>query len=38
MDRIRRNGACDSCRRCIHNPAGVPMVALSYTKGLIHAL
>ncbi len=38
MDRIRRNGEYDSYRWYIHNPAGVPMVALSYTKGLMHAL
>jgi poly(3-hydroxybutyrate) depolymerase len=38
MDRIRRNGEYDSYRWYINNAAGVPMVALSYTKGLMHAL
>jgi pimeloyl-ACP methyl ester carboxylesterase len=38
MDQIKRNGEYDSYRWYIHNPAGVPMVALSYTKGLMHAL
>ena len=38
MDRIRRNGEYDSYRWYIQNAAGVPMVGLSYTKGLMHAL
>lgn len=38
MDRIRRNGEYDSYRWYINNAAGVPMVALSYTRGLMHAL
>jgi hypothetical protein len=38
MDRIRRNGEYDSYRWYINNAAGVPMVALSYTSGLMHAL
>jgi pimeloyl-ACP methyl ester carboxylesterase len=38
MDRIRRNGEYESYRWYIDNAAGVPMVGLSYTKGLMHAL
>ncbi|MEO8309324.1 MAG: hypothetical protein ABI616_14915 [Pseudomonadota bacterium] len=38
MDRIRRNGEYDSYRWYIHNAAGAPMVGLSYTTGLMHAL
>jgi len=38
MDRIRRNGEYDSYRWYINNAAGVPMVAVSYTEGLMHAL
>jgi poly(3-hydroxybutyrate) depolymerase len=38
MDRIRRNGEYDSYRWYLQNGAGVPMVGLSYTKGLMHAL
>ena len=38
MDRIRRNGEYDSYRWYINNAAGVPMVAVSYTQGLVHAL
>ncbi len=38
MDRIKRNGEYDSYRWYINDAAGVPMVALSYTKGLMHAL
>lgn len=38
MDRIRRNGEYDSYRWYVHSAAGVPMVALSYTKGVMHAL
>jgi poly(3-hydroxybutyrate) depolymerase len=38
MDRLRRNGEYDSYRWYIHNAAGMPMVAVSYTKGLMHAL
>jgi len=38
MDRIRRNGEYDSYRWYINNAAGVPMVAVSYTSGLMHAL
>jgi poly(3-hydroxybutyrate) depolymerase len=38
MDMIRRNGEYDSYRWYINNAAGDPMVALSYTKGLMHAL
>lgn len=38
MDRLRRNGEYDSYRWYINNAAGVPMVALSYTRGLMHAL
>jgi poly(3-hydroxybutyrate) depolymerase len=38
MDRIRRNGEYDSYRWYIHDAGGMPMVALSYTKGLMHAL
>jgi pimeloyl-ACP methyl ester carboxylesterase len=38
MDRIKRNGEYDSYRWYINDSAGVPMVAVSYTKGLMHAL
>jgi poly(3-hydroxybutyrate) depolymerase len=38
MDRLRRNGEYDSYRWYINNAAGVPMVAVSYTSGLMHAL
>lgn len=38
MDRLRRNGEYDSYRWYIHDARGTPMVALSYTKGLMHAL
>ena len=38
MDRMRRNGEYDSYRWYINNTAGVPMVAVSYTTGLMHAL
>ena len=38
MDRFLRNGEYDSYRWYISNAAGVPMIALSYTKGLMHAL
>jgi poly(3-hydroxybutyrate) depolymerase len=38
MDRILRNGEYDSFRWYINNASGVPMVAVSYTKGLMHAL
>lgn len=38
MDRILRNGEYESSRWYIHNAAGVPMVAVSYTSSLMHAL
>jgi pimeloyl-ACP methyl ester carboxylesterase len=38
MDRILRNGEYESYRWYIDNAAGVPMVALSYTRSLMHAL
>ncbi|MDQ2640326.1 MAG: hypothetical protein M3Y79_07090 [Pseudomonadota bacterium] len=38
MDRMRRNGEYDSSRWYINNGTGVPMVAVSYTSGLMHAL
>jgi hypothetical protein len=38
MDRIGRNDEYDSHRWYINNAGGVPMVALSYTQGLMHAL
>lgn len=38
MDRMRRNGEYESSRWYINNGTGVPMVAVSYTKGLMHAL
>lgn len=38
MDRLRRNGEYDSYRWYIHDAAGVPMVAVSYTSSLMHAL
>jgi pimeloyl-ACP methyl ester carboxylesterase len=38
MDRMLRNGEYESSRWYIDNAAGVPMVALSYTRGLMHAL
>ena len=38
MDRLRRNGEYDSYRWYIHDGAGVPMVAVSYTESLMHAL
>lgn len=38
MDRMRRNGEYESSRWYLNNAVGVPMVAVSYTKGLMHAL
>ncbi len=38
MDRILRNGEYDSFRWYINNASGVPMVAVSYTRSLMHAL
>jgi pimeloyl-ACP methyl ester carboxylesterase len=38
MDRILRNGEYESFRWYINDASEVPMVAVSYTRGLMHAL